>query len=33
MKLPLYIISDNHFMLEDSLEEKSRRKLLFELFE
>ena len=33
MKLPLYIISDNHFMLEDSLEEQSRRKLLFELFE
>ena len=32
MKLPLYIISDNHFMLEDSIEEKSRRKLLFELF-
>ena len=33
MKLPIYFISDNHFLLEDSTEEKSRRTKLLNLFE
>lgn len=33
MKMPLYIISDNHFMLESSKLEKERRKKLFKLFD
>ena len=32
MKLPIYIISDNHFLLEDSKKEKFRREKLFDLF-
>ena len=33
MKLPIYIISDNHFLLEDTKEEKKRRQKLFDLFQ
>ena len=33
MKLPIYIISDNHFLLEKSKEEQNRRRKLFDLFE
>ena len=33
MKLPIYIISDNHFLLEDSKKERYRREKLFDLFE
>ena len=32
MKLPIYIISDNHFLLEKSSNEENRRKILFDLF-
>ena len=32
MKLPIYIISDNHFLLEDSKKERFRREKLFDLF-
>ena len=32
MKQPLYIISDNHFLLENSLNEQKRRTKLFQLF-
>ena len=32
MKLPIYIISDNHFLLEDSKKERYRREKLFDLF-
>ena len=33
MKLPIYIISDNHFLLDDSKKERERREKLFDLFE
>ena len=33
MKLPIYFISDNHFLLENNTEEKGRRKKLLNLFE
>tara|TARA_Y100001970_G_scaffold273540_1_gene371910 strand:- start:1439 stop:2191 length:753 start_codon:yes stop_codon:yes gene_type:complete len=33
MKLPIYFISDNHFLLENNAEEKIRRKKLLYLFE
>jgi UDP-2,3-diacylglucosamine hydrolase len=32
MKLPIYFISDNHFMIETSLDEENRRLRLFSLF-
>jgi len=32
MKAPFYIISDNHFMMDDNDEEKARRKKLFAIF-
>lgn len=32
MKLPVYFISDNHFMLENNFSEKKRREKLFNLF-
>lgn len=32
MKKPIYIISDNHFLLEKSYQEKKRREKLFQLF-
>tara|TARA_B100000131_G_scaffold322385_1_gene376147 strand:- start:43 stop:783 length:741 start_codon:yes stop_codon:yes gene_type:complete len=32
MKKPIYIISDNHFLLEKSKKEKSRREKMFKLF-
>jgi UDP-2,3-diacylglucosamine hydrolase len=33
MKLPLYIVSDNHFLMQSDHQEKSRRLLIFDLFE
>ena len=33
MQLPVYFISDNHFMLETNSSEKKRREKLFNLFE
>mgnify|MGYP000295904073 CR=1 FL=1 len=33
MQLPVYFISDNHFMLETNSDEKKRREKLFNLFE
>ena len=33
MKKPIYIISDNHFLLEKSNIEEQRRQKLFKLFE
>ena len=33
MDLPLYFISDNHFLLEKSQLEEERRRKLFDLFE
>ena len=33
MKAPFYIISDNHFMMTDSEEERSRRNKLFLIFD
>ena len=32
MKKPIYIVSDNHFLLEKSRREKSRREKMFKLF-
>ena len=32
MKLPIYCISDNHFLLENNLDEMKRRQKLFSLF-
>ena len=32
MKLPVYFISDNHFMMDFGSREKSRRRLMFDLF-
>ena len=32
MKAPFYIISDNHFMMQDNIEEHDRRKKLFSVF-
>ena len=32
MKKPIYIVSDNHFLLEKSDQEKSRREKIFKLF-
>ena len=33
MKLPVYFISDNHFLLDDNEAESERRNKLFNLFE
>ena len=33
MKAPFYIISDNHFMMEDTSEEQERRNKLFQVFD
>ena len=33
MKAPFYIISDNHFMMQDNNEESNRRRKLFSVFE
>ena len=33
MKAPFYIISDNHFMMKDTLDEKKRREKLFAIFD
>ena len=33
MKAPFYIISDNHFMMQDNNEESGRRRKLFSVFE
>ena len=33
MKAPFYIISDNHFMMNNSKNEQSRRKKLFQVFD
>ena len=33
MEAPFYIISDNHFMMTDSEEERSRRNKLFLIFD
>jgi len=32
MKAPFYIISDNHFMMQDNNEERARREKLFSIF-
>ena len=32
MKAPFYIISDNHFMMQDNIQENNRRKKLFAIF-
>jgi len=32
MKLPIYIVSDNHFLLENTKKEQKRRDYLFEVF-
>ena len=32
MKTPIYIVSDNHFMLENSNDETIRREKIFKLF-
>ena len=32
MKLPIYIVSDNHFLMKDNQNESNRRKKLFNLF-
>ena len=33
MKAPFYIISDNHFMMDDTPDEQERRNKLFQVFE
>ena len=32
MKAPFYIISDNHFMMQENIQEKDRRRKLFSIF-
>ena len=33
MKAPFYIISDNHFMMKDTIDERKRREKLFSVFD